>query len=277
MSSPDARRRLIQNARYEVVPLKSLKEQIPHLPAGCPVSVTCSPTKGIEATLELSAELNGSGHHAVPHIAARLVSGREHVEKIAAALNEHALTEIFVVGGDPDPVGPYSDGLSLMRDLLPQCHTVRTVGFPAYPDHHALIPDSALDAALLDKQALVAELGLEGFASTQMCFNANRIEDWLAGQRDRGFTAPVHLGVPGVVERARLLSLGTRLGIGSSLRYLRKNTGAILRIFSPKSYDPSKLINPLSRRADELNIVGLHLFTFNSIESTAAWQRKTLA
>ena len=277
MSSHDARRRLIENARYELIPLKSMHSQIPHLPAGCSVSVTCSPTKGIEPTLELSAELNGAGHHAVPHIAARLVEGREHVEKIAARLNEHDISEIFVVGGDPDPVGPYTDGLSLIRDLLPLCQTVRTVGVPAYPDHHSVIPDAVLDEALIAKQSLITELGLQGFASTQMCFNAKTIEQWLTRQRARGMTLPVHLGVPGAVERAKLLSLGTRLGIGSSLRYLRKNSGAILRMFSPTSYDPNKLIVPISRCADELNVTGLHVFTFNSIESTAAWQRKSLA
>ena len=276
MSSHDARR-LIEAARYEVVPLKSLNDQIPHLPPGCSVSVTCSPTKGIEPTLELSARLNGDGHHAVPHIAARLVESREHVEKIAARINEHAITEIFVVGGDPDPIGPYVDGLSLMRDLLPLCHTVRTVGVPSYPDHHTVIPDAALDEALLAKQALIGELGLQGFSSTQMCFNVKTIEQWLVRQRERGLVLPIHLGVPGAVERTRLISLGTRLGIGSSLRYLRKNSGAILRMFSPASYDPNKLITPLSRRADELDITALHLFTFNSIESTAAWQRKSLA
>ena len=277
MSSHDARRRLIENARYEVVPLKSLRDQIPHLPPGCSVSVTVSPTKGIEPTLQLSAELNGGGHHAVPHIAARLVEGRDHVEKIAARLNEHGITEIFVVGGDPDPVGPYTDGLSLMRDLLPLCQTVRTVGYPAYPDHHMVIPDAALDEALLAKQALLRELGFEAFVSTQMCFNAKTIEHWLVRQRSRGLELPVHLGVPGAVDRTRLLSLGTRLGIGSSLRYLRKNSGAILRMFSPGSYDPNKLITPISRHADELDITALHVFTFNSIESTAAWQRKSLA
>jgi methylenetetrahydrofolate reductase (NADPH) len=277
MSSHDARRRLIADARYEVVPLKSLHDQIPHLPAGCSVSVTCSPTKGIEPTLELSAELNGAGHHAVPHIAARLVEGREHLEKIAARLNEHDITEIFVVGGDPDPVGPYADGLSLMRDLLPICHTVRTVGVPAYPDHHNVIPDAALDEALMAKQELIGELGLQGFASTQMCFNTKTIEQWLTQQRARGMVLPIHLGLPGAVDRTKLLSLGTRLGIGSSLRYLRKNSGAILRMFSPASYDPNKLVAPLARHADHLNITALHLFTFNSIESTAAWQRKSLS
>ena len=277
MSSPDARKRLIAEARYEVIPLKSMHDQIPHLPTGCSVSVTCSPTKGIEPTLEISAELQAAGHHAVPHIAARLVEGREHVEKIAARINEHGITEIFVVGGDPDPVGPYADGLSLMKDLLPLCPTVRIVGVPSYPDHHTVIPDAALDEALLAKQALIKELGLEGFTSTQMCFNAKTIEQWLRRQRERGLTLPVHLGVPGAVDRTRLLSLGTRLGIGSSLRYLRKNSGAIMRIFSPSSYDPDKLITPLSKHADELGIDGLHLFTFNSIDSTVAWQQKALA
>jgi len=277
MSSPDTRKRLIAEARYEVIPLKSMHDQIPHLPTGCSVSVTCSPTKGIEPTLEISAELQAAGHHAVPHIAARLVEGREHVEKIAARINEHGITEIFVVGGDPDPVGPYADGLSLMKDLLPLCQTVRIVGVPSYPDHHTVIPDAALDEALLAKQALIKELGLEGFTSTQMCFNVKTIEQWLRRQRERGLTLPVHLGVPGAVDRTRLLSLGTRLGIGSSLRYLRKNSGAIMRMFAPSSYDPDKLITPLSRHADELGITALHVFTFNSIESTAAWQRKALA
>ena len=277
MSSPDARKRLIAEARYEVIPLKSMHDQIPHLPTGCSVSVTCSPTKGIEPTLEISAELQAAGHHAVPHIAARLVEGREHVEKIAARINEHGITEIFVVGGDPDPVGPYADGLSLMKDLLPLCPTVRIVGVPSYPDHHTVIPDAALDEALLAKQALIKELGLEGFTSTQMCFNVKTIEQWLRRQRERGLTLPVHLGVPGAVDRTRLLSLGTRLGIGSSLRYLRKNSGAIMRMFSPSSYDPDKLITPLSKHADELGIDGLHLFTFNSIDSTVARQRKALA
>jgi hypothetical protein len=37
------------------------------------------------------------------------------------------------------------------------------------------------------------------------------------------------------------------------------------------------LITPLSRHADELGISALHVFTFNSIDSTVAWQRKSLA
>jgi methylenetetrahydrofolate reductase (NADPH) len=273
---PSPTQHLIRNARYELIPLKSLAEQQHHLPAGCPVSVTCSPTKGVDPTIELAAELSRAGHHAVPHLAARLIADREHVEKIAARLDEAGIDEVFIVGGDPDPLGPYVDGLSLMRDLLPLATSVRRVGYPAYPDHHAVIPDGALDRALLDKQEYIGSLGLDGVVSTQMCFDARRITWWLEAQRARGFTLPVHIGVPGAVEKARLLNLSLKLGIGSSVNYLKKNRGAVLRMLSPTGYNPTKLIESLSRQADELAISGLHVFTFNSVESTAAWQAKAL-
>jgi methylenetetrahydrofolate reductase (NADPH) len=267
---------LIRDARYELIPLKSLAEQRTHLPSGCPVSVTCSPTKGVDPTIELAVDLSRQGHHAVPHLAARLVEGREHVEKIAARLAEGGIDEVFIVGGDPDPVGPYIDGLSLMRDLLPVASSLRRVGYPAYPDHHAVIPDGALDRALLDKQEFVASLGLDGVVSTQMCFDARRITAWLEAQRARGFSLPVHIGVPGAIDKARLVNLSLKLGIGSSVNYLKKNRGAVLRMLNPTGYNPTKVIEALARQADDLAITGLHVFTFNSVASTAEWQAKAL-
>ncbi len=275
MSSANAHQ-LIRSARYELIPLKSVNDQLPFLPTGCEVSITCSATKGIGATLDLAAQLAAAGHHAVPHIAARLVESREHVEKIAGRLAESGITEIFVVGGDPDPVGPYHDGLGLLTELLPVASSLRRVGVPSYPDHHAHISDEMLNLALQKKQALILSHGLQGFTSTQMCFSAKKITDWLGQQRDRGMVLPVHLGVPGAVERARLVHLSTKLGIGSSLRYLRKNTGAVMRLFAPAGYNPSTLIGPISRHAEALNIEALHLFTFNSVQATAEWQAHAL-
>ena len=56
MSAPSTPlQRLVAEARYEVVPMKNLEPQLPHLPEGCTVSVTCSPTKGQQTTLDLTA------------------------------------------------------------------------------------------------------------------------------------------------------------------------------------------------------------------------------
>jgi len=53
---------------FELLPLKNLPEQIPHLPAGARVSVTASPAKGIDATLDWAVRLQADGFRAIPHL-----------------------------------------------------------------------------------------------------------------------------------------------------------------------------------------------------------------
>jgi methylenetetrahydrofolate reductase (NADPH) len=87
----------------------------------------------------------------------------------------------------------------------------------------------------------------------------------------------LHVGVPGAIDRTKLITMGMRLGIGASMRYVQKNGGILGRLFSPGGYDPNKLIAPLSKVAGELGIEGLHLFTFNNVQATAEWQSRMVA
>ena len=66
------RRNLIRDMTYELIPMKSVEKAMVDLPPGSKVSVTCSPVKGIDATMQLTEEVRSLGHHPVPHIAARL-------------------------------------------------------------------------------------------------------------------------------------------------------------------------------------------------------------
>ena len=276
MSSPKDRAAiasLVHNARYEIVPLKNALEQAEHLPVGCEVSVTCSPAKGIPATLELTEHLLKMGFHAVPHFAARMVADAEQVADLAAWCRDHSLTEIFVVGGDaPEPVGVYTDAGGFLRDLLAADHRLSRIGVTAYPDGHSFIPTPALNEALLTKQTLLAEAGVSGYASTQMCFDPKAITAWLRGCRSAGFNLPIHLGVPGVIDQAKLVTMGMRLGVGNSMRFLTKNLGAVTRMMT--GYNPSLLIDKVAPSAEELGIEALHIFTFNAVDRTAAWQQR---
>ena len=47
-----------------------------------------------------------------------------------------------------------------------------------------------------------------------MCFDAEVIEAWLRKERAEGLTLPVHLGVSGVVDKAKLMTMGVRIGLG---------------------------------------------------------------
>ena len=79
------------------------------------------------------------------------------------------------------------------------------------------------------------------------------------------------------VETAKLLTLGLRIGVGASLRYLRKNRAVVRKMAMPGGFDPLELIAPLAPHAAALGIEALHVFTFNQIEATTQWRSEVLA
>jgi hypothetical protein len=60
------------NVSFELIPLKNLEAQLRLLPSGAKVSVTCSPTKGVDATLEVAP---ASGRRPRGHAARRRPHG----------------------------------------------------------------------------------------------------------------------------------------------------------------------------------------------------------
>ena len=79
--------RLLEQARYEVLPTASTEDKVlAHVPRDVAVTVTASPGKGLEATLDLAERLTGHGYAVVPHLAARMISGRSELAEISARL-----------------------------------------------------------------------------------------------------------------------------------------------------------------------------------------------
>lgn len=272
-----AMRRLVAGMHYELVPMKSIDQAIEDLPAGAHVSVTCSPVKGIPATQEYTEQLLGSGHHPVPHLAARLVESPERAAELAAWLRANQIEEVFVIAGDaPEPAGPYEGALPFIRDLLAADPGVARVGVTGYPDGHSMMQGPEASAHLHAKQALLAEAGVDGWVSTQMCFDDGTIRSWIESERAAGLTLPIRLGVPGVVDRTRLMTMGTRLGIGASLRFLSKNRSTVMNLMAPGGYDPTDFVVAFADDAERLGIETLHSFTFNSVADTRSWQESIL-
>ncbi len=271
------RRNLVENMVFELIPLKSAPDAIAALPANSHVSVTASPVKGLDATKELTADVMAAGHTPVPHIAARLVESKEHTAELAKWMKDEGLTKLFCVAGDAEePAGPYEGAHSFLTDLFETDHRLETVGITSYPDGHALISSEICHEQLHAKQALLAEAGVAGWASTQMCFDTDLITSWLRAERDAGFTLPVQLGIPGVVDKAKLMTMGVRLGVGASLRFLKKNRAAVTKLMAPGAYDPDDILLPMTNDLEALGVSGLHVFTFNQVENTEAWRQQVI-
>ena len=156
---------------FELVPLKSAVDAIAALPAGAEVSVTCSPTKGIEETQRVTGDLQAQGFRAIPHLAARMVRDRAHTVDLAAWCRELRLTKVFVVGGDAEAPGAYAGAVEFLADFLATDHGLTTIGVTGYPDGHAFLSRDTVGSALLAKQQMLSEAGIDGYCSTQMCFD----------------------------------------------------------------------------------------------------------
>ena len=266
--------RVLAEPTFEVLPLKNVRAQFEALPAGARVSVTASPGKGLEATMDLAAELQVGGFAAVPHLAARMVRDRAHLADLLAHMAEAGLTRAFVVGGDAAEPGAYPDGLSLLHAIGEIGPVPASIGVPCYPDSHPFIPDDVLLATLRAKAPFAS------WMTTQLCFDAARISSWLVARRAEGIRIPVMIGVAGATEPQRLLAISARIGVRDTRRFLAKNLALVSRVVrSGGFYRPDDLLAGLAGAAadPDLHVAGIHLYTFNQVAATETWRRHYLA
>jgi methylenetetrahydrofolate reductase (NADPH) len=258
---------------FELLPLKSLPDQIPHLPAGARVSVTASPAKGMDATVDWAARLQADGFRAIPHFSARMIPDRAKLAELVERCREAGLTRLFVVGGDADEPGEYLDGLSLLRAMAEMGHPFTTIGCPAYPQGHPDIPDAALAAALVDKAPFVEHV------TTQMDFDTKAISAWVRARRAEGFDRAVIVGVPGVADPQKLLNIAARIGVKDAKRFLVKNLRFVTGLAkSGGFYKPTGFVEAMAPLLADpgARVTGFHLYTFNAVEATEGWRQSML-
>jgi methylenetetrahydrofolate reductase (NADPH) len=266
--------RALAEPTFEVLPVKSAEAQVRWIPPGTWVSVTASPSKGLEATVDLAIDLEARGYRAIAHLSARMVRDRAHLRELLTRMLDGGVDRAFVVGGDSAVPGAFPDGLSLLREIADLGVELSNVGIPCYPQGHAFIPDDAL------LEALAAKAPFAHYMTTQLCFDASAIASWIAARRADGFTLPVQIGVAGAVEPHRLLAVSARIGVRDTGRFLLKNAGFVARLLrSGGFYRPDSLLDQLAPLYGDpvADVRWVHLYTFNQVETTEAWRRRYVA
>ena len=264
----------LENAYMEIIPIPGIEERLGALQPNSHVAVTCSPTKGVDETIELSEKLIAQGFQVIPHIAAKCVSGEKHLETIVKRLDALSVESIFVPGGDrPEPIGEFNNAYDLLKALQKSGHNIKNIGIAAHPEGHPDVNEKILMEALEKKKDLA------DYIVTQMCFDANILGDWLVRINQQGVHLPVWVGLPGAIERGRLLRTSLRIGVGDSLRFLRKKSQVAAELMKSSIYNPDKLVTSISEYKDiaNTNLAGYHIFCFNQIEITEKWRTETIS
>jgi methylenetetrahydrofolate reductase (NADPH) len=264
--------RLVANPKYELIPLKKVRETAEALPPGARVTVTASPAHGLETTLDVSEWLAARGHEVIPHLSARMVRDRAHLADLLARIRAAGIRKVFIVGGDAETPGEFTEALALLRALHEVGHPFDDIGVTAYPEGHVNIADDVLMRVLKEKQQYAH------YMASQMAFNPEAVSSWLSRVRAEGVTLPLDLGVLGVVEMTKLMTIAAKIGVADSARYLNKNRGLIGALATPGAFGPDAFLKALAPMlADpEAGVRGLHVFTMNQVASTAAWQKRML-
>lgn len=268
---------MMARAYLEVIPTRTIVDRLVHLPRHSYLSITCSPATGVGPTLDMVDELRALPEERqlklVPHIAARVVRDKGHLREILARLDEAKVESVFVPGGDAiKPAGDYGCSLDLLRDIADIGHRFEDVGVAAHPEGHPLVDMDELLRLLKEKQRYA------NYLVTQMCFDSAVMVDWLRSIRRAGVTLPAWLGLPGVAEIPKLISLSLKIGVGQSVNVLRKQKGLVRKMISARPYQPDDLLAGLVPFLDDpvLDIPGFHLFSFNNVERTERWRVETM-
>jgi methylenetetrahydrofolate reductase (NADPH) len=267
-------KRAFDDLGYEVIPFKKTEQSVLScVPKDVRLTVTASPAKGQDATIDLTVALVGHGYTVAPHLSAQQIRDRDHLADIVARCREAGITDVFVVGGDPtDEPTEFRHAHDLLVALHELDHGFADIGIGGHPEGHPTASTEILFQALKDKAPLATHI------KTQIVFDPAVILTWARELRNRGIDLPVQVGVPGAVHRQKLLRVSGGLGIGESAKFLKKQQSLFWRFFVPGGYSPNKIIAGLAPHIGKPDntIEGFHVFTFNDLGPTEAWRQRML-
>ena len=263
---------LLRSSRFEILPLDGIEAEVrEHLSTDTKVTVTASPRKGLEATLALSESLARAGYPVVPHLSARLVRDRAHLEEVLARLQDAGVRELFVPAGDATEPGEYQSAAELLEAMGDARTRFDRIGITGYPESHHLISDEETIRAMFAKAEMATDI------ISQLCFDPATIGWWIGAVRARGTRLPIWIGMPGCVDHAKLVRISMKIGMGESARFLRHNRNVLARVLT-RRFKPDRLLEGLARVVTDpdANVHGFHLYTFNEVAKTERWRRRAL-
>jgi methylenetetrahydrofolate reductase (NADPH) len=255
--------------QFEILPFERALQEAARLDEPTRLTVTSSPRLGPEQTIEFAGQLSALGHTVIPHLAARMVRDRDHLERLLDDVEAEGMDELFVIGGDNiQPAGVFTSAAEVLQLIRERPHGVGTLGVAAYPEGHPLIDVQTL-ADELERKSRLAD-----YMVTQMTFDAEGLLNWLGETRARGVDLPLRVGMPGVVDRRRLLEVSVRIGVGPSLSFIRKQRG-LRQLLRRPSQTVDDLFDAVAPSAAEpaLHVEGFHYFTLNQLYDTCSWER----
>ena len=266
------------NWSIEVTPTGASKvENFAHVlqPQTC-VNVTFLPGSDPADTIAVASRLNQEGMIPIPHIAARSIKDKTHLQDIISALvKEACVSEVLVIGGGVvKPVGEFDSSIQILKSGILQSNGILKIGVAGHPEGSPDISNDAVRQALYEKNELAVKENLQMYIETQFCFEADMVLKWEKRVREDGNQLPIRIGIPGPATIKTLFRFAKISGVGPSMRFIAKQARNVAKLMTVQS--PHLLLSGLAEgmAADrECLIKHFHYYPFGGFEKTAKYAK----
>ncbi len=244
------------------------------LPSGTRVYITDVGVDPVEDLISAAGKVTDMGYRAVPHTPARRIESFGALEsRLSGMVNEAGVHDILVIAGEADEqMGPFSQSLDLLQTGLIDRLGIRHVAIAGHPEGNVAYNGRDVMQVLRDKIDFAKNNSDAQFRiATQFGFDGNKFVRWAESVKQAGIETPIHLGVAGPAKITTLIKYAAMCGVGNSLNFFKKRTGAIAQLATKHS--PEEVVQPIEQawRQNTANIEQIHIFPFGGLQAATDW------
>lgn len=249
------------------------------LPTGTRVYIAHIDGTPITEMVATARRLRAEGFEPMPHFPARLVPDAATLRDWVARYRGEADVRqgLILAGGAAQPAGAFHSSMQLLEsgafDGFERLHVA------GHPEGNKDIDPDGSDHMVMEalrwKQAFDARTDAKMALTTQFCFDAQPVIDWVNRLGAEGITLPVHIGVAGPAKLQTLIRFAVACGVGPSLKVLQKRAMDVTKLLLP--YEPDSVLEGLAAHKAAnpgFGIESVHFFPLGGIKANAEWTQR---
>jgi methylenetetrahydrofolate reductase (NADPH) len=248
------------------------------LPPGTRVYIAHIDGTEVADMVATAKRIAGQGFDVMPHFPARSIGGKATLQDwIARYQGEAGVREgLILAGGRKDPVGEFHSSMQLLETGLFDRAGFSRLHVAGHPEGNSDIDPDGSDRLVMEalrwKQSFSARTDASVALTTQFCFDAQPVIDWVDRLAAEGIDLPVHIGIAGPAKLQTLIKFAIACGVGPSLQVLQKRALDVTKLLLP--YEPNEVVDQLATykaRYPGFGIEQVHIFPLGGIAAAASW------
>jgi methylenetetrahydrofolate reductase (NADPH) len=229
----------------------------------------------IEEMVATAKRIVDEGFDVMPHFPARIIKNKATLLDWVARYKDVGVRQGLILAGNPAAqVGDFSSSMELLESgAFTGFERLHVAG---HPEGNKDIDPDGSDRMVMEaarwKSAFMERTDAKMAMTTQFCFEAQPVIDWVNRLQAEGIKLPVHIGIAGPAKLQTLIKFAIACGVGPSLRVLQKRAMDVTKLLLP--YEPTEVLEGLAAHKaanPAFGIEQVHFFPLGGIKTNAQW------